>query len=607
MQKFISRKITLLSVFLCLALSACSQTATKSTVVQTISGRKYYIHKVEKGQSLYAISKIYETDLNAIVLDNPEAIDGIKPGQELKILFNKEATTSVSSSKDFENYEIHKVAKGETVFGICKKYNISEKDFNTWNPEAKNGLKDGSLLKVGLKQKSASNTTNTIANPTVNYTTYIVEKGETVYAITKKLNLNIDEFYTMNPEAKNGVNAGQVVNIGIIKTEQPVITTTTTNVLATIDTTTRAKKPEYTIGLFLPFEFNNISAINVDQLIKDKQDFPEMQTVAIDFYEGMKYALDSLQSKDCKYTFAFYDTQERDSLQVDKILKDQSFNKLDMIVGPMFNSTFKVVSDKAKETGIPIISPVTQQNKVLFNNPYTSKTTPSNITLIEGLAEFIGDSFRGQNVVIINSGKAKEQAVLKAFKSHYNDYLSVVYDNTKDTVAEVKGLGGAKTAYTSAKKNYYVILSEDDVYLTDLLTQLNSFIDKKKELNVIGLKKWIFIDHLDPEYLNKFNFIYPTASFVNEQNYTVRRAGKIYKSKFYTDPTDYYFHGIDIGLYYLNALKENGPDFYKSLDKNRKKGVTMDFNFFRPSETTGFDNKSIQIIRYSDYQFQKIN
>ncbi|MDP2387130.1 MAG: LysM peptidoglycan-binding domain-containing protein [Bacteroidota bacterium] len=604
MQQFISRKITLLSVFLCLALSACSQTATKSTVTQTISGKKYYIHKVEKGQSLYAISKIYETDLNAIVLENPEAIDGIKPGQELKILFNKEAGTSVSSSKDFENYEIHKVAKGETIYGICKKYNVSEKDFNNWNPEAKSGLKDGQLLKVGLKAKSTNS--NTVITPTQTYETYVVEKGETVYAITKKFNLNIDDFYTMNPEAKNGLSTGQIVNIGTKKTE-PAITNTTTVVPTTSDTLTRPKKTEYTIGLFLPFEFNNISAINVDQLIKDKQDFPEMQTVAIDFYEGMKYAMDSLQSNDCKYTFAFYDTQERDSLQVDKIMKDEAFKKLDMIVGPMFNSTFKVVSEKAKETGIPIISPVTQHNKVLFNNPYTSKTTPSNVTLVEGLAEFVADSFKGQNVVIINSGKVKEQAIIKTFKSHYNDYLSVVYDNTKDTIGEAKGLGGAKVAYNPTKKNYYVILSEDDVYLTDLLTQLNSFIDKKKELNVIGLKKWISIDHLDPEYLNKFNFIYPSASFVNDQNPEVRRAGKLYKSKFYTDPSDYYFHGIDIGLYYLNALKESGPDFYKNLDKNRKKGMTMDFNFFRPSETTGFDNKSIQIIRYSDYQFQKIN
>ncbi|HRD38856.1 MAG TPA: LysM peptidoglycan-binding domain-containing protein, partial [Bacteroidia bacterium] len=67
----------------------------KSTDIRTINNKKYYIHKVEKGQSLYAISKIYGTDVNVILADNDEAIDGIKPGQELKIPFDLKPANSV--------------------------------------------------------------------------------------------------------------------------------------------------------------------------------------------------------------------------------------------------------------------------------------------------------------------------------------------------------------------------------------------------------------------------------------------------------------------------------------------------------------------------------
>ena len=45
----------------------------------------------------------------------------------------------------------------------------------------------------------------------------------------------------------------------------------------------------------------------------------------------------------------------------------------------------------------------------------------------------------------------------------------------------------------------------------------------------------------------------------------------------------------------------------KGKDKNKKKGVVMDFNFFRPSQTTGFDNRSLKMVRYSDYKFSKAN
>ncbi|MBK6833414.1 MAG: LysM peptidoglycan-binding domain-containing protein [Bacteroidetes bacterium] len=584
--------------------SACSQTATKSLNIQTINGKKFYLHKVEKGQSLYAISKLYEIDLNAIVIENPDAIDGIKPGQELKVPFEKPKTDEFSPA-DYEKYQIHKVAKGETLYSISKKYNVTEESIAALNPLAKNGLKEGQQLKIVERKKQvvSNNVSNSL--PGEAFEMYKVEKGETVYAITKKFGISADDFYLWNPEAKSGVKVEQMVRVGAKKPIKD--STIKQNVVALVDTIVATKKPVYNIGIMMPFQFNETDFINVDQLVKDKQDFPSTQTIALELYQGIKYAIDSLQTADCKFNIQLFDTQDRDSAQVFKVVKENGFRELDLCIGPVYNSSFKVVAENAKELGIPIVTPLTQQNKVLFDNVFASKTTPSNFTLIETLAEFVVDSFRTHNVVMINSGKPKEQALMKAFKLHYNDYLSIVYDNSKDTVQEVKGLAGAKSAYNPNKKNYYVIISEDEVYLTDFLTQLNTFIDKKKELNVIGLRKWISLEHLDSEYLNKFNFLYPSSYFIDYSSEFVKKAKKAYYATYFTDPEDYYYQGIDIALYYLEALKKYGPDFYKNLDQYKKKGAVMDFNFFRPSQTTGFDNRSLKMVRYSDYKYSKAN
>lgn len=604
MHKFIFKILFFTFVF-GIVFSACSQTALKSTNIQTISGKKFYLHKVEKGQSLYAISKLYEIDLNAIVIENPDAIDGIKTGQELKIPFEKNKVDEISPA-DYEKFEIHKVVKGETVFSICKKYSISEATLNELNPSFKNNLRDGQLLKVGEKKAKTPSEGN--VSSASGFEMYKVEKGETVYAIAKKFSISSEDFYLWNPEAKAGLRTDQLVKVGIKKEAKDSVPkqviTATTNVK---DTILALKKASYNIGIMLPFQFNETDLINVDQLIKDKQSFPSTQSIAIELYQGIKYAIDSLQTADCKFNVHLFDTQDRDSAQIFKVVKENAFRDLDLCIGPVYNSSFKVVAEKAKENGIPIISPLTQQNKVLFDNVFASKTTPSNFTLIETLAEFVVDSFHNHNVVMINSGKPKEQALMKAFKMHYNDYLSIVYDNISDTVREVKGIAGAKAVYSSVKKNYFVIISEDEVYLTDLLTQLNSFVDKKKELCVIGLKKWISLEHLDSEYLNKFNFLYPSSVYVDYSNEQVKKARKAFYSMYFSDPEDYYYQGIDIGLYYLEALKMYGPDFYKNLDQHKKKGIVMDFNFFRPSQTTGFDNRSLKMVRYSDYKFIKAN
>ncbi|MFY8185608.1 MAG: LysM peptidoglycan-binding domain-containing protein [Bacteroidia bacterium] len=584
--------------------SACSQTATKSSSIQTINGKKFYLHKVEKGQSLYAISKLYETDLNAIVIENPEAIDGIKPGQELKVPYGKIKTDEFSQA-DYEKYQIHKVVKGETLYSISKKYNVTEESISVLNPLAKNGLKEGQQLKIVERKKQVEQVNTSISLPSDAFEMYKVEKGETVYAITKKFGISSDDFYLWNSDAKNGVKVDQMVRVREKKPTKD--STLKPSVVVLRDTVIATKKPVYNIGIMMPFQFNETDLINVDQLVKDKQDFPSTQTIALELYQGIKYAIDSLQSSDCKFNMQIFDTQDRDSAQIFKVVKENGFRNLDLCIGPVYNSSFKVVAESAKELGIPIVTPLTQQNKVLFDNVFASKTTPSNFTLIETLAEFVVDSFRSHNVVMINSGKPKEQALMKAFKLHYNDYLSIVYDNNKDTIQEVKGLLGAKAAYNPNKKNYYVIISEDDVYLTDFLTQLNSFIDKKKELNVIGLRKWISLEHLDSEYLNKFNFLFPSSYYIDYSSEFVKKAKQAYYATYFTDPEDYYYQGIDIALYYLEALKNYGPDFYKNLDQHKKKGEVMDFNFFRPSQTTGFDNRSLKMIRYSDYKFSKAN
>lgn len=95
-RKLYSKPLFFLPIVICLLLnfSAAAQgkgggeiQTTKS--ITTISGVKYYLHTVGKEQSLFAIAKAYGVTVNDIVVANEEAMDGIKPGQVLKIPVDK--------------------------------------------------------------------------------------------------------------------------------------------------------------------------------------------------------------------------------------------------------------------------------------------------------------------------------------------------------------------------------------------------------------------------------------------------------------------------------------------------------------------------------------
>jgi len=58
----------------------------RSTVIENIGGRDYYIHTIRRGQTLYMISKAYGVEVNDIIRENPGVREGIRADQKLRIL-----------------------------------------------------------------------------------------------------------------------------------------------------------------------------------------------------------------------------------------------------------------------------------------------------------------------------------------------------------------------------------------------------------------------------------------------------------------------------------------------------------------------------------------
>ncbi len=601
-QKHIFFKLGWSFIFCLLAVASFSQ--TRSTDIRTINGKKYYIHKVEKGQSLYAIAKLYNMDVNSILAENDEAIDGLKPGQELKVpmesLVQKPAI-------DTNRYVYHRVKKGETVYAITKKYAIDEKKLAAWNPTVSAGLKEGDFVIIGEKKKSSSLPTKVAVRDTMLYT---VAAGETAYGLTRRFNITQEEFYRWNPGAQAGVKTGQVV-----KLPKTTLTTSANTLItqaeplsqptATVASGSRPKKTNYTIGLFLPFKLAESDQIDIDALAHSKSGFPATQALALDFYTGFKKAVDSLQAKDFDVTLNIYDLQERDSAKVQSICRSEEFKSLDMIFGPLYPGAFKTVSSYAGPLGIPTISPLTQQNKILFKNPLSSKITPSQFTMIEGLADYCIDSLMSGSKVILVNTTAKDQAYVKAFKERYNAELLRIGKTLRDSITEVKGLAGIKGAYVAGRRNVVVLLTNNPVYLQDVITQLYVF-SNKKDIVLLGFSNVANIDNLDQDYLNDLHFTFASSTGLNCKDSLQQHLVKYYQSFYTTDPSEYFFQGFDVAMYYLTQLKMQGPGFINSLDRFPAQGLSTGFEFYRPDEETGFENRAVFIYKYSDYKLQKL-
>lgn len=552
-----------LSCILCLA-SFIFFAQTKSTNLQSIDGKSYYIHKIEKGQSLYSITKLYNVTLDELYTTNPELKNGVKANQEIKIPTGMAGvkpvpTTAVNTNTpitgqqvDTSKYFTYKISKGETIYSITKKFNLTEAQLNSYNPGlAQQGLKDGQIIAISEKTKR--------------------KQGK------------------------------EIINTTSSNTAPITIDTSRSKVV------TKSMKSSYRIALVLPFKLDQTLALDINNLAKNKANFPLVSSYAIDFYLGFKSAVDSLSTKGFEINLELYDEDDKDSLKQTQLLSDLKTKQIDFIFGPLYASGFKSIAKKAKELSIPIITPITQQNKMLFNNVYTSKTNPSQFTLLESLADYCIDSLVNNNakIFLVSAFQkdAKENAYVNAFKKYYNEKQKSLGKPAKDTVTIVKGLADIKNAYSSTSKNIVITLSTNQVFIADFTTQLAIF-SEKKDVVLCGWENTTGIDNIDQEYLNSLHFTFPHQYNVSN---TKAYSALIDTYKILQDayPTEFYFIGNDIANYYLKNLKEWGPNFVFNLNNLSAETNYMRFKFYRPDNSTGFDNRGVYIFKYNNYQLQK--
>ncbi len=120
--------------------------------ITTEEGKPIYIyHLVQKGENLFRIAVMYETTQEEISALNPEAIKKLRPGMLLKI-----------PGKKKDKFLTHEVVKGDTFYNITRRYKVTTSNLLALNPELKDGLKLGNVIKIKTLASKDLNTLNPV-------------------------------------------------------------------------------------------------------------------------------------------------------------------------------------------------------------------------------------------------------------------------------------------------------------------------------------------------------------------------------------------------------------------------------------------------------------
>ncbi len=250
-------KKTLLSFCLLLIVSALVAQSVRIVPTKRVeqrNGKQYFIHIVEKGQTVYSIAKAYNVGIDEIYYENPSSKNGININQELLIpTTNKETEIRQEIKNAGFDFFYHVCAENETFDDVAGIYLISADKIRNANPQARSPFREGQYLKIPVEipesvikaefppeavatrnkaQKDFTRKiTNTVSfNPTLavipDYR-HVVIVGETTQGIADKYQVDIKMLKAVNPGLGDRVERGERLRIpadGVIGGKPTLVT-----------------------------------------------------------------------------------------------------------------------------------------------------------------------------------------------------------------------------------------------------------------------------------------------------------------------------------------------------------------------------------------------
>jgi len=587
---------------------------TDSLEVHQVNGKSYYIHVVEPGNTLYSISKKYNVPVDVIEKENASVADGLSLGEKVFIPIKKDTAQEFESING--NFFVHKVEKGRTLYSLAKEFNLQQKDIIALNPDIdETGIKEGQEIKIPVKEIKQQKPAEEVAKTNATYQTHFVKTGETLYSLSKLYQVSIDSIRLVNNGLPEGLKVDQNIYIPIKQNRVASIQHNSTEVKPlvqsvknTVQSVVNAShKGVYKIALLLPFYLEENQEMPVNPLEK-KKIYPR-STFAVEFYQGVLVALDSISTEKVKFELLVYDTKGQDSLATFKILSNPVLKTVDLIIGPLYASNFEKTAKFAGQHNIPIVSPVKLNNKALLGNENVFKIVSSRTSSINQIVRLVTDSFSRDNLVAIQYQNNQESALVDTYIKEYN--AAILRKNDTSRYSPVKKVVVAKSddillQLKPNANNVIFLPTTNSTFITNLFTALITKLNSKEfsdcVVTLIGLEEWMQFENIDIEYFQRLNVHLPVGQLVDYEDESTKVMIKNYYEKTETYPTNNAFLGFDVASYFGTNFIKTGSVF--SNDNSLSKRLSTQFSFFKTGVESGYENTYTRIVRFDNYQLK---
>ena len=345
---------------------------------------------------------------------------------------------------------------------------------------------------------------------------------------------------------------------------------------------------------------------------------------ALHFYSGAKMALDEMRGQaKANYQVNVQDTEAKPG-KTGSIVASPQFANAHLVIGPYLKENVTTMAEAARGKETVIISPYSAAGGVSETNPNYVQVNPTLETHLRNLLRHAYQTQRADRIVLVTDTKPNQYARLGYLQDEYKiltgnadvaplEHLQVDMNNAETTLSEY--LRGRKTVFI-------VPIYEDESFVSNFLRLLYTETreDFGRNVAVYGLPQWIDFTRVNFDYYEGTNVHVSSSVYIDKLSPAVSAFRRKFYERYATLPRDEAFVGYDVTRYFLRMAAEHGTRFQYALEANPEDLLHTKFRFqpvatvpaanatnFEQAQLDRFENKFVNILRFRDYGFKRVN
>lgn len=602
-----------------------------------VNGKEYFYYDVQPKETIFSISKQLGISREEIIHYNPAIEGGLKA--YTRLYFPVENYTPANAIQSTS----HTVKKGETLYGISKKYGISIDRIIALNPSARDGIKVGDVLTISSENAQQPQQSNIAREAR----THVIAEGETLYRIAKNNGITVEQLLAANPSLDaNNYETGTVITIPAGSTSifasddvtevdvnlRPINNNSTTVVTPEVKDENSNNNGNDNAGITLIANNTEYHSRHVEKsaapiIVKSQEDVVDdaqndddntpfniavMLPFKLDaekqdresenfteFYRGFLLAAQNLSKSGRKVNIQAYDTRS-DIETVKELMARDEMNDVDMFVTPASSAELEYIISQTDTTRQYVFNAFSVRNKAHLSYPNVLQANIPHEQLYQRAINAFMTEMKGRTPIFIKRIEAT------ADKEEFSSMLK--------TQLSDKGIAYKEITYeTSLSNEDFASFGTDSTYvivpLSSSASEFNKIIPQAKRfkatltspggLTIFGYPEWLTFRGDRKESLGEFNATIYSRFYYDETYYPARRVVEEYNQAYGREMNSAVpsqaLMGYDIATFIIKAMRKNNGDFH--VDLKSYEGLQTDYNF-SDADCKGLVNTSVEIIKF---------